>query len=603
MTVLNMLSDELLEEVFSHLAQEERLKICLICRRWNKIAMKLVYRRIYLNDSNVVMSDFANLAINWTLLSIPSFLMEQDSRKIADIKLGKLIRTFEENPSALAKVQWIRINWDLDPILQRRVLYLLCNYGDSLERLENVTDPSCNDIIANGNISREKVISFEMAPPNPLPELPVPEEYIPNLMKYVSQRISTRISHMTLFIDPIKLFNYLHPLNQRLQITDLKLHWRREFYSPRFFQKLNRKVPLRKLSEVFDIRSLKVLTIVSWDESLMDREIEMIKEFKAFVYLEDLSLISIKQDIKVLVSLFHELVNLRRLKMDFLYDYIPEATSPHILSAILLTCKRLQFIDIRFEGVDPPIITLDETNRFKLRQKCSCKHCVHVFENILKGKIFINAEDYIIGDLHDIGAKDIFKMMRYLTLLPYSKACDRYPSVRTQPMNLSEFVKRMNDNLFIYRQSRSNAFNTVVPHTTNARPANNTDTGRQIGRNIFDREGAYYVVDQLPADPGTELQRATTEVDLSLTCDDVVDCYHTLIHHYRSTYLTFLIGFSELQFLMLNDIPTMVVESNGERIFEPVFYHRGYTSNLHGWTHKKKRQLNTHDVAKRATVI
>lgn len=559
---LEKLPDELILEVFSHLAQPDRLTVSLLSHRCCEIATKLVYRRIYLNDSNVVRSSYMNLAINWTLLNIPSSLNEDESRKIANAKLRKLIYALEMNQRALESVEWIRINWDLDPALQKTVLAILCSRGTSLQRLENITDPSCNDIIAGGAVSSRKVISLDMAPPNSLPEIAVPSDYIPNLQRYLRSRISTSLSHMTLFIDPIKLFNYLYPLTHKLQIIDLKLHWRREFYDPAYFTRRLKTRPIEKLSEVFEVRTLKTLTIISWNETLVSREIQMIKDFKEFVYLEDLSLISIKQNFDVLVTLFYNLPRLKRLKMDFLEDFMPETKNTEIFLTILLVCKKLQFIDMRFEGLDPQMIAIHET-KFELHQKCYCDACVHVFEDILKKKFFLFPEDQYLTDIHDIAAKDIFKMMRYLSLLPYSKACDCYPSVRTQPMNLDEFVSRMNKNLLFYRQSRGQLLSPE--------------------HQVHDPQNSEFSTLGLP--------------HALLTKQDVIECYHALIHHYRATYVAFLRGFPHLRFLMLNDIPTIVVEEDKERIFQPIFYHENYKTNLTCWSQIEKKPKGSHGEA------
>lgn len=556
--LLEKLPDELILEVFSHLGQADRLKVSLVGRRCNRIATKLIYRRIYLNDSNVVRSGYMNLAINWTLLNIPSFLNEADSRKIANAKLSRLIYALEANQQALKSVEWIRINWDLDSELQRTVLSILCSKGTSLRRLENITDPSCNDIIANGAVSSRKVTSLDMAPPNALPEITVPGDYIPNLQRYLRARISTSLSHMTLFIDPVKLFNYLYPLTHKLQIVDLKLHWRREFYDSSYFSKRLKTPPIKKLSDVFEVRTLKTLTIISWNETLASREIQMIKDFREFVYLEDLSLISIKQNLDVLVTLFNKLQRLKRLKMDFLEESMPETKNCEIFLTILLVCKKLQFIDMRFEGLDPEMIAIHETE-FHLSQKCYCDTCVHVFENILKRKIFLFPKDSNLTDIHDIAAKDIFRMMRYLSLLPYSKACDCYPSVRTQPMNLDEFVLRMNRNLLFYRQTRGQLLNPD---------------------------------EQIPNAQSDEFSSLGLPHAL-LTRKDVVQCYHALIHHYKATYVAFLRGFPHLRFLVLNDIPTIVVEEDQERVLQPIFYHENYETNLTGWSKLDMRPKGT----------
>ncbi|QLQ78592.1 hypothetical protein HG537_0A08390 [Torulaspora globosa] len=569
---LRRLPDELLFEVLSHLAQQDRLKMCTVSRRCNRIATKLLYRRIYLNDSNVVRSDYMNVAINWTLLSIPSFLNEEDSRKIANMKLRKLIHSLSVNLRNLRCVQWIRINWDLDARLQKSILSILCSRGTSLQRLENVTDPECNDIIADGAVSMSRVTSLDMAPPNPLPEIPVPEEYIPNLQKYLNARISTSLSHLTLFIDPAKLFNYIHPLKEKLQIVDLKLHWRREFFDRKYFIRRIREPALKKMSDIFDVRTLKTLTIISWNESLIPREIQMIMEFKEFINLEDLSLISIKQNFDVLVTLFYNLPKLKRLKMDFLEDSLPETKNSEIFLTILKVCNNLQFIDMRYEEMDPQIIAIEET-KFQLHQECHCSSCAHVFENILKKKLFLFPDDYYLTDIHDIAAKDIFKMMKFLSLLPYSKACDCYPSVRTQPMNLDEFVSRMNKNLLFYRQTRGQL---LAP------------AGRRLDTEVSDLGRLALSLPHAP-----------------LTRQDVIDCYHALIHHYRATYVAFLKGFPKLRFLMLNDIPTVVVEEHKERVFQPIFYHENYQTNLTGWSKSWKRHKgnNGDTVTRKATVF
>lgn len=616
---LTKLPDELMHEVFSHLPQPDRLQLCLINKRFNKIATKLLYRRIYLNDSNVVKSDFMHLAINWTLLNLPSSLKEEESRNIANYKLEKLIETLQNNIRITQTIQWIRINWDLDSVLQRSILNILCNQGKSLQRLENVTDPTCNDIISNGHFSKFNVSSFDMAPPNSLPEMSVPDHYIPNLTKYLSQRISSRLSHMTLFIDPLKLFNYLYPLDIKLQIVDLKLHWRREFYNNDYFvSKVRPGNPLTKLSEVFDKRTLKILTIISWNDTLLKRETEMLKDFKEFEQLEDLSLISIKQDVHILVDLFSSLTNLKRLKMDFLVDFIAEPTSPHIFLSILLACSKLQFIDLRYDGLIPQIVNIQE-NKFQLNQQCNCTNCQIVFSDILKGKVFMFPEDYYIHDIHDIAAKDIFKMMKYLSLLPYSKACDAYPSVRTQPMNLANFVNKMNMNLLKYRNSKSQ----LVPKIVNDPYQRSTVTSATTARMsepemvVIDEDYDDDINMDMAQDGDDTATTISDDLELphdSLTKRDIIMCYHALIHHFKSIYITFLKSFPQLRFLMLNDIPTIVMEEDNERIFEPVFYHYDYKSNLHGWSKESNKNLendsnnnnnnnNSDTIARIATVM
>ncbi|SCV01774.1 LAMI_0G13630g1_1 [Lachancea mirantina] len=544
---LASLSDYLLEEVFSHLPQPDRLNMCLVNRRFYQVALKLVYRRIYLNDSNVVRSDFMNLAINWTLLSLPPLLSEEESRSLANDKLKKLIATLQSNNQATRCVTWIRINWDLAPSIQKTILEILCNEGSALQRLENVIDPSCNDIIATGKISSGSLTSFDMAPPNAMPEREAPPDYIPNLQKFITRRLSSRITYMNLFMDPLLLFNYITPLHQKLQVADLKLHWRCEFYPQHYFTTPVTEKVRTRLSDIFDIRTLKVLTIISWHESLMSKEKEILRQFEEFKNVEDISLISIKQDTLVLMRLFSSLSQIKRLKIDFVGESLFPSARPELFLTIVHSCKDLEFLDMRFEGLDVPIISI-ENGLFKIAQQCHCEACTHLFESVLNEKIFLFPEDFIIHDLQDIVTKDIFSMMRLYSLLPYSKACDSYPSVRTHPMDMGSFVSIVNERLFMYRSQMSQLTRPSV---------------------LFEMQnGDCEDLDELEM-PHSAISRT-----------DIVNYYHAVIHHYRRTYVALLHQFPKLRFLIINDIPTVVTEEDGDRVLHPVFYNEGFKSNL-----------------------
>ncbi|SCV03543.1 LANO_0G04764g1_1 [Lachancea nothofagi CBS 11611] len=571
----------LLQEILSFLPQQDRLTVCLVSRKFNHIATKLVYRRIYLNDSNVVRSDIMNLAINWTLLFVPNRLPEQYARKIADRKLRSLIQTLQSNDRAVQSVEWVRINWDLDPKWQKMLLSVICNESCSLQRLENVTDPSCNDIIAHGRMSSQRLTSFDMAPPNPNAGSEVDPSYIPNLKKYLSQRISSRITFMNLFINPQTLFTHLYPLRDKLQIVDLKLHWRVEFYPKEHFAHDISERPLHKLSDIFDTRSLKVLTIVSWHECLLPSELEMLQQFKEFTNVEDLSLISIEQEPSPLIGLFTSLSKLRRLKIDFIEQLSSQSTKPELFLAILHCCRELEFLDMRFEGLDAPIVDV-ENGDFRLTQKCYCSSCMHVFESILRQKLFLFPEDYVLADFRDVLTKDIFRMIRFHCLLPYSKACDYYPSVRTYPMDMEKFVYLMNNDLKLYRASRCQLVRDPI----------SSETNDHYDRCRFDVPESPSLDDLFDSDDENTFADMALPHKL-LTREDVVQCYHALIHHHRRTYIALLTQFPRLKFLVLNDIATVVVSENDERVLQPVFYNEGFVSNLRGWTQKGEGKKNS----------
>ncbi|KAL6948874.1 hypothetical protein ACO0QE_001349 [Hanseniaspora vineae] len=649
---LNIFSDELLYEVITHMDQRTKLAMSLVSFRFHKLANKSIYRQIYLNDCCVVESKRINLANKWTVLYLPALIDEKKSRSIADKKLCRLLATFDSKPqTTLIHVEWVRINWDLNKDLQRTIVERLCNGAPNLVRLENVIDPSCYNIIAQGKYSNRNssLRSFDMAPPNSSPGDTIDDNYLPNFYKFLDSRLYNNIDNittLTLFIDPVILFGLNNYLDQeinfglypkllrggkKLYIKDLKLHWRLEFFPMNIFQLQQKatKMTLPKLSDLFDARTLETLTIISWEEEMEERNKELLKQVADFHNLKDLSLISLQQSFAILQTLFDgkNMPDLKRLKFDFLDSFGLDNASPLLLRVILDNCKKLEYLDIRSnEFLIQPIVSLrrsmdngtnnrEEYNQQNLRllkfgvtQQCYCPKCCDYFNNFLTKTLFpkeLDFNDINYMKLHEFFFRDIFKLMKHYGLFPYSKASDIYPSVRTQPMNISEFVKKFNLKLVLesahpfMRALRGNMervykklFYTIFG------ALRKVEQEGELSNDYMLEQKPFAKVDQQIANemlPGDEYKSHF------ITGVDVVRSVHTLMHHNKKPYEYILAKLPNLKFLVFNDLPVAIVEESvndtnfgrtkTRRRVQPAFFSSGYDCNLYSDFESNKNTL------------
>ncbi|KAL6944620.1 hypothetical protein ACO0RG_001359 [Hanseniaspora osmophila] len=639
---LNTFSDEILYEVITHMDQRTKLAMSLVNLRFHKLANKSIYRQIYLNDCCVVESKSINLANKWTVLYLPALIDEKKSRFIADKKLCRLLATFEEKPQTTLKhVEWVRINWDLNKNLQKLIVERLCNGAPNLVRLENVIDPSCYDIIAQGKYSdrNSSLRSFDMAPPNSSPGDTIDDHYLPNFYKFLDSRFYNNIDNittLTLFIDPVILFGLNNYLDQetnfglypkllrggkKLYIKDLKLHWRLEFFPMNVFQLQQKatKMTLPKLSDMFDTKTLETLTIISWEEEMEERNKELLRQVADFHNLKDLSLISLQQSFAILQTLFDgkNMPDLKRLKFDFLDSFGLDNASPLLLRVILDNCKKLEYLDIRSnEFLVQPIVSLrrsmdNETNnreeyhhqnlrlfKFGVTQQCYCPKCCDYFNSFLTKTLFpkeLDFNDINYMKLHEFFFRDIFKLMKHYGLFPYSKASDIYPSVRTQPMNISEFVKKFNLKLvlesghpFMRRLRESmepiykKLFETILDMYVKVKAEGGFSSKYMMEQKPFAKVDQQIASETLPGDEYKSH---------FITGVDVVRSVHTLMHHNRKPYQYILSKLPNLKFLVFNDLPVAIVEESlndvnfsGQKIrkrIQPAFFSSGYECNLY----------------------
>lgn len=518
---LMLLPNEILQNVVSLLTQPDLLTLTLTSNLFYKLSTRILYSKIYLNDSIIEYSDVYELASSWSWLRLQPSSSNEDSRKEANYKLECLLRSLKQDQALVNNIIEVRLNWDLDIQLQKNFVDFLTNSSRSLKIIENVTDPELNEAIVSSNY-KSNLISLDLPPPNPLPSLEIADDYLPNAQSYMIRRLTPNIKVLTLFIDPLLLFNNLIRPKKILEIETLKLHCRADTYPGILYNRRHWKY--NKLSEIFDSRYLKVLTIISWYDHICPDRIYKFDQWAEFPNLEDITLIAVTYNDKKISNLINNCRQLKRLKLDFSFPKRAMAKNSLVYKSIFTHKDHLKFLDIKL-NLTNRIVNLDVrqfTIVFKVPCKCSlCQETV--LKGIFEGKILPNPEDYKIDTMETFEKLDYFDQLFDSSLSPYSKAVDRYPSVKTGPDNIEDFLHRFNQ----VNMERSPNFIPLVEQ-------------------------------------------------------DFYDLYHCLIHSLKMDIEPFLTHFKELKFLVVNDISLIIQEdeTTGMRYPVPVFYNKGFKTNF-----------------------
>ncbi|CAM9016878.1 unnamed protein product [Wickerhamomyces anomalus] len=494
---LMLLPNEILQNVVSLLTQPDLLTLTLTSKLFYKLSTRILYSKIYLNDSIIEYSDVYELASSWSWLRLQPSSSNEDSRKEANYKLECLLRSLKQDQALVNNIIEVRLNWDLDIQLQKNFVDFLTNSSRSLKIIENVTDPELNEAIVSSNY-KSNLISLDLPPPNPLPSLEITDDYLPNAQSYMIRRLTPNIKVLTLFIDPLLLFNNLIRPKKILEIETLKLHCRADTYPGILYNRRHWKY--NKLSEIFDSRYLKVLTIISWYDHICPDRIYKFDQWAEFPNLEDITLIAVTYNDKKISNLINNCRQLKRLKLDFSFPKRAMAKNSLVYKSIFTHKDHLKFLDIK----------LNLTNRI-------------VNLDVRQFTIVFKVPYYKIDTMETFEKLDYFDQLFDSSLSPYSKAVDRYPSVKTGPDNIEDFLHRFNQ----VNMERSPNFIPLVEQ-------------------------------------------------------DFYDLYHCLIHSLKMDIEPFLTHFKELKFLVVNDISLIIQEdeTTGMRYPVPVFYNKGFQNKF-----------------------
>lgn len=518
---LLLLPNEILQNIVSLLTQPDLVTLTITSKLFYKLATRVLYSKIYLNDSVIELSDVCELASTWSWLRLKPSTSNEESRNEANYKLECLLRSLHENPQLANGIMEVRLNWDLEVSLQKSFVEFITNCSQSLRIIENVTDPALNSAIDSGYYSKN-LISLDLPPPNPLPSLEITRNYIPDSQAYLRKRLTNIIRVLTLFMDPLLMFNNLVSPKKKLEIESLKLHCRADTYPGQIYNRHNWKFD--HLNQIFDTRYLKVLTIISWYDHVCPDRVYKFDQWADFTNLEDITLIAVTYNDKKISNLINKCHKLKRLKLDFSFPRRAMAKNSLVFKSIFTHKDQLQFLDIKL-NLTSRIINLD-VREFKIMLKvpCKCSLCQdRVLNGILRGKILPTPDDYKINNMDVFQQIDFFDQLFESSLAPYSKAVDRYPSVKTGPDNIQDFLERFNK---------------------------------------------------------ANMERSPTFIPLLE--QDFYDLSHCFIHSIKSDIEPLLTHFKRLKFLVVNDISLIIKEdeSTGLRYPVPVFYSRGFKTNF-----------------------
>ncbi|CCH45159.1 F-box protein [Wickerhamomyces ciferrii] len=511
---------EIVQHITSQLIQDDLINLTLACKLFYKMATRILYSKIYLNDSPIENSDVVLLASTWSWLKLLPKATNEEAKEVANYQLSCLLRSIQENPQLSNYIQEVRLNWDLDIETQKTFVSFITKYSKSLKIIENVTDPEF-DFAIEENFHNSNLISLDLPPPSTLPSLDIDQNYLPNAQRYLIKRLNTNIKVMTLFMDPLLLFNNVVRPLKKLEIDSFKMHCRPDTYPPVIYNRQNLK--FSKLSDIFDTKLLKTLTIISWYDHISPDRIYKFDQWSEFHNLEDITLIAVTYNDKKISTLLDNCYKLKRLKLDFSYPKRSMVRNSMVFKSIFNHRHHLQFLDIKL-NLTTKIINMDIRDfGIVLKIACNCFLCQEiVHKKIFQDKILPKSEDYKIDSLETYEKIDFFSQLFESCLSPYSKAVDRYPSVKTGPDNIEEFLHRFN----IQNIERSRFFKP-------------------------------------------------------LNVEDFYNLFHCLVHCMKVDLDPIVENFKNLNYLVINDISLLIKEDfiTGIKYPIPIFYNKGYKTN------------------------
>lgn len=271
--------------------------------------------------------------------------------------------------------------------------------------------------------------------------------------------------------------------------------------------------------------------MLSWyNESSVDIDIYndwKLYDFFKFDNIESLSLLSLFKNEEFIQNCIRKFSKLKKIKIDFMFDATISKNTIDLMSRNKCA-KTIRYIDLKIQDMDVPLLSIedDEVSNFKIQVSCKCDDCKRTLDEVILKKYFPNSDSFIIKDFHDIEQKNfIMQMFKLFTIIPYSAGFDEYPSIGFYSRPLEDFVKKVNSLL-------------------NPNPNN----GHKIKRDI--------------------------------TKSDIIRIYHMYLHSMRKSFDYFLSRFENLEFLILNDIPTKVIQYDEfQRCNVPIFHYYEYMSN------------------------
>ncbi|SCU87118.1 LAFA_0E04830g1_1 [Lachancea sp. 'fantastica'] len=506
--MLDRLAFETWEELSKFLLQEDRVRLTYVSSRVRSAISPILYRNLFLNEQPCIYSDSKPLLANcWSVLGI-----KEHKNENADQKLIALIRTLRGSPLLRSKVEIVHCTWHLNVALLRDLLAVLAHDTPKLRQFRNFLT---TELIDDLEKIAPQLQSLDLPPPGVLPQEKVAPSYLSQLASLVRCSHFDNITALNIYMDPGAFFNNYAPSAPKLRLRELSLSLRDDKYGAGSFPRAR-----NTYSDIFNVRYLEKLTILSWfeTENIDVYEKYHLHELLKFQNLKELSLLSFFANDGFLRACIKSFPLLRRLKLDYMLGH---AIDPSTLTLLAQSPAHmsLKYLDLKCLPLEPHLVTIEPGNtaRFEINESCVCPACRDVFQNILRKKLFPTHASHLIRGLEDIPNRDIITRIISLSpIIPYTLFVDIRPG--------QSFVSDPAEG---------------VASTMN----------KALGENVF-------------------------------AVEDIIKVYHAHLHSLRRTFGYFLQRFPNLEFLNINDVPTSVEEGpGGQKYNQPIYHSNGYENN------------------------
>lgn len=513
--------DSIPVEVFGKIAlllsQEDKISLTYVSRHIYDRTIPYLYGNLFLNEKPYYPSDLDNsLGTScWSVLYFSSVYDNNTAKLIARDKFALLVRSLQESPSKLCPlVKRVHCSWHLEYATLIELTRLLIAHGVNLQYFENFLDQNLSHLLASKG---KQLFSLDITPPSILPAGPANNTYYGKMEVLLSQYNWDNIKSLTLHVNACTFFPHLQV---PLKIRSLCLNLRPDTYDGTFLEQ-----PYYK---IFDTETLEELEVLSWynaeETNLNLYELWNLHHFWEFHNIKELTILSLFENSAYLEKCFMSFSHLERIKIDYMFD-IPFDPSIIEIMARSSSSETLKYIDVKFEELDPPLISViqDEISLFNINLSCKCQVCSDTFHQVIVEKYFPTTDSLTIRHFQDIETRNfILQMFKLYPILPYTHYVDRYPAIGYNCKSLEDHASRINMLLGYNQRTKRRA----------------------------------------------------------ITAKDIQRLYHAQIHSLKKSFNFFLQKFPNLQFLTLNDLPTKIIQvDDQQRCNFPIFYSKGYESN------------------------
>ncbi|CCE61248.1 hypothetical protein TPHA_0A01650 [Tetrapisispora phaffii CBS 4417] len=519
--MLDKLPDELFSRVSEFLTQRDKISLSYVSKAVYDKILSSIYQNLYLNERPYYPTDLDPLlgSSKWSYLA---YSLDRDLKTknlLCMEKFKILIESLDNNKIKLAPlIRNIHCNWNLDDTLMKQFINLLILYCNNLQSFDNYI----KDYITYSLIEKKTTLkTLTLTPPSKLPDVSMAtEQYYNKLYKMIEPLDWNRIETLTIHVNACTFFE---KRDKPLKIKSLCLNLRPDTHNTQPIDFIN---PTHYY-DIFDIDALEELEILSWynnnDSDLDLYEMWQLNDFLRFKNIKELILSSLFAKEPFITKCIKNFNNLETLKLDYMFDAPMSKTFLDTMG--MSACKdKIKYIDIKFEPLDTALLFIeqDEISEFKINVVCKCDDCNETLHNVILKKYFPSQDSFTISDFSDVEDKNfLLQMFKLYPIIPYCHILGEYPPIAFNAASLSEHAKKVNS-LLKYN------------------PSDNT----------------------------------------SISEEDIIKLYHAHTHSLKKTFDYFLQKFSNLQYLVLNDMPTKIIRvDEHQRCNVPIFHHFNYKSN------------------------